>query len=70
MSQLSFFDKVLELGLRECLIFDIFGAPQGCRKQSPVVSLRKEGRDFPGGPVVKTSSFQCRRHRLNFWWGN
>ena len=59
MPQLSFFNKVLELGSRECLIFYIFGAPQGLRKQSPVVSLRKEGRDFPGGPVVKTPCFQC-----------
>ena len=26
--------------------------------------------DFPGGSVVKTPWFQCRRHRFNFWLGN
>ena len=26
--------------------------------------------DFPGGSVVKTTWFQCRRHRFNFWLGN
>ena len=60
MPQLSFFNKVLELDSRECLRFDIFGAPQGFREQSPVVSLRKEGRDFPDGPVVKTPCFPCK----------
>ena len=27
-------------------------------------------RDFPGGPVVKTSCFQCREHRFNPLSGN
>ena len=26
--------------------------------------------DFPGGPVVKTPSCQCRGHRFNSWSGN
>ena len=28
------------------------------------------GRDFPGGPVVKTPHFQCRRHGFDSWLGN
>ena len=28
---------------------------------------KKEG--FPGGPLVKTLSFQCRRHGFNPWAG-
>ena len=24
--------------------------------------------DFPGGPVVKTSCFQCRWHKFDPWW--
>ena len=27
-------------------------------------------RDFPGSPVVKTLSFQCRGHGFNPWLGN
>ena len=26
--------------------------------------------DFPGGPVVKTPSSQCRGHRFDPWSGN
>ena len=26
--------------------------------------------DFPGGPVVKTSCFQCGRHGVHRWSGN
>ena len=33
-------------------------------------SLVKTTRDFPGGPVVKTLSFQCRGHRFDPWSGN
>ena len=27
-------------------------------------------RDFSGSPMVKTPSFQCRRHRFDPWSGN
>ena len=27
--------------------------------------VKMTGRDFPGGPVVKTLSFQCRGHRFD-----
>ena len=30
--------------------------------------LRRQG--FPGGPVVKTPSFHCRRYRFDFRSGN
>ena len=33
-------------------------------------SLVKTTRDFPGGPVVKTLSFQCREHRFDPWLRN
>ena len=26
-------------------------------------------QDYPGGPVVKTLSFQCRGHGFSPWWG-
>ena len=26
--------------------------------------------DFPGGPVVRTPCFHCRRHGFNPWWGH
>ena len=39
----------------------------GQRKASLVKTTR---RDFPGGPVVKTLSFQCRGHRFDPWSGN
>ena len=29
-----------------------------------------KGRDFPGGPVVKTPRFYCREHRFYPWSGN
>ena len=29
-----------------------------------------QSRDFPGGPVVKTSRFHCRGHGLDPWSGN
>ena len=31
---------------------------------------KKRGRDFPGGPVVKTLSFHCRGHGFNPCLGN
>ena len=35
------------------------------------MSYKKYHWDFPGGPVVKTTSFQCRRaHRFDPWLGN
>ena len=27
-------------------------------------------REFPGGPVVRTPHFHCRRHGLDSWLGN
>ena len=35
-----------------------------------VKNKNKETKDPPGGPVAKTSSFQCRRSRFNPWLGN
>ena len=32
--------------------------------------LKHEGRDFPGGPVVKTPHFQCGGCRFDPWSGN
>ena len=32
--------------------------------------IKKQRRDFPGGPMIKTPCFQCRGCRLNLWWGN
>ena len=29
-----------------------------------------EARNFPGGPVAKTSCFQCRGPGINPWSGN
>ena len=31
---------------------------------------KESGREFPGGPVVKTPHFHCRAHGLDPWWGN
>ena len=58
----------------------------GCRNAGPVVldlscpkdrifpksqSRKISGLgDFPGGPVVKTPYFHCRRHGLDPWLGN
>ena len=33
------------------------------------IELKKENRDFPGGPVVKTPHFRCRGHGFSPWWG-
>ena len=30
----------------------------------------KDGRDFLGGPVVKTLGFHCRGHGFSPWLGN
>ena len=36
-----------------------------------LAGLKNENeRNFPGGPVVKTSYFQCRGCRFNPWLGN
>ena len=32
--------------------------------------IRKEKKDFPGGPVVKTLRFQYRGHKFDPWLGN
>ena len=42
------------------------GLPAGGNK----LSLKGKKRDFPGGPVVKTAHFQCRRCRFDPWSGN
>ena len=34
-----------------------------------LIKMRQE-RDFPGGPVVKTSRFRCRGHGFDPWLGN
>ena len=36
----------------------------------PVWVTRKASEDFPGGPVAKTPSSQCRGPRFNPWSGN
>ena len=33
-------------------------------------SIRDIWQNFPGGPVIKTPSFHCRRFRLDPWLGN
>ena len=36
-------------------------------------NVKKKNRtswDFPGGPVVKTLRFYCRRHKCDPWSGN
>ena len=35
-----------------------------------ILHTKSQPWDFPGGPVVKISSFHCREHRLDPWWGN
>jgi len=32
--------------------------------------LKEEDRDFPGGPLVKTTGFQWRGHGFDPWTGN
>ena len=38
-------------------------------RQSTMNLIVKRKRDFPGGPLVKTLSFHCRRHGFNPWAG-
>ena len=37
---------------------------------SDVTSSKRDSRDFPGGPVVKTPLFLCRGHGFEPWSGN
>lgn len=39
-------------------------------RQVERLSRLNEGWDFPGGTVVKTPYFQCRRHSFDPWLGN
>ena len=32
--------------------------------------IRREMREFPGGPVVRTPSFHCQEPGFNSWLGN
>ena len=32
--------------------------------------IQNRDRDFPRGPVVKTSCFKCRGHKFGPWLGN
>ena len=36
----------------------------------PKAKKFREGRDFPGGPVVETPQSQCRGPRFHPWAGN
>lgn len=38
--------------------------------KSSIFQLSKNAREFPGGPVVKTSSFQCNGPEFDPWSGN
>ena len=38
------------------------------RPELPTFNLYR--RDFTGGPLVRTTCFQCRRHRFHPWSGN
>ena len=35
-----------------------------------ILKKKKNVWDVPGGPVVKTLSFQFRGHGFDPWWGN
>ena len=37
---------------------------------SPDASGLKKKKSIPGGPVVKSQHFQCRRPGFNLWSGN
>lgn len=32
--------------------------------------IKTRGREFPGGPVVRTGRFHCGGHGVNSWLGN
>ena len=40
------------------------------RTATGIVTVKTTSRDFPGGPVAKTTHFQCRGPRFNSWAGN
>ena len=37
---------------------------------SSILQFKKQNREFPGGPVVKTLHFHCKGHRFDPWLGN
>ena len=46
-----------------------WGCGQNCSNFTGGIYKRVEGRDFPGGSMVKTPHFQCRGWRFNPWPG-
>ena len=41
-----------------------------CSRPHAVSFILKVKRDFPGCPVVRSLSSQCRGHRFDLWLGN
>ena len=44
--------------------------PQQHTDSASLVSWKVSVGSFPGGPVITTSSFQCKKHGFNLWSGN
>ena len=42
---------------------------QNCSKFTGGIYKRVEGRDFPGGSLVKAARFQCQGWGFNLWPG-
>ena len=40
------------------------------RREGGEREVKKERRNFPGDPVVKTPRFHCRGHGFDPWWAN
>ena len=46
------------------------GSSRGSKNQSQFFLKKKNFRDFPGGPVAKPPSSQCREPGFDPWSGN
>ena len=45
-------------------------SPRGRKESDMTERLNNNERDFPGGPLVKSQLFHCRRRGFSSWPGN
>lgn len=58
-----------DVGFNSCCGFQLTWSVAETSHSISVCVVKLKFREFPGGPVVRTSNFHCRGHRLNPWSG-
>ena len=68
-TEICFLKSIFSLWLASCFFFEVVVGVGAFPKH--IIPLEtSEGRDVPGGPVVKTPCFHCRGHGFDPWSGN